>query len=92
MITYAFDYLWFQVQTNSTYQQVLKWLATAIVVTAAYLFTVYPELGLESWLLAMFLIGHIIWTVFAAIMKDWALFGLNLAFVPIDLYGVIIRL
>lgn len=92
MITYAFDYLWFKVQTDTKYQQTLKWLATSIVVAAAYLFTVYPELGHAWWLLGMFLTGHIVWVTFAFIMKEWALFALNLAFVPIDAYGVLIRL
>lgn len=70
----------------------LKWFATLTVVSAAFLFTVWPNLGHQWWLLGMFLTGHIIWVIFAIVMKEWALLALNAAFVPIDLYGVLIRL
>lgn len=72
--------------------QGLKWVATITVIAAAFLFTVWPELGHQWWLLCMFLTGHCIWVIFTVIMREWALLTLNAAFIPIDLYGVLIRL
>ena len=92
MITYAFDYIWFKIKTNKLWQEIIKWSATINVCVAATIITLYPESGLHPLPFSIFLFGHIIWSVFTFLIKEQALFALNMFFVALDGYGVIIRL
>lgn len=89
---YVFDYIWFNLSSTYTWKESLKWLATLIVVAAAMIITFFPNAGLHIQPFIMFLIGHVIWSIFAVVMKEWSLFFLNSCFIIIDVIGVIIRL
>lgn len=92
MITYTFDYVWLKVQTNKILQNIFKWTATSLICTAAIIITIWPQGALLPHPFIIFLIGHTIWTIFAFLMKDWALTALNLFFICLDTVGVIIRM
>ena len=92
MLTYAFDYIWFKITTDKQWQTVLKWLASLHIAIAAVVITIWPEQALLPIPFAIFLAGHVIWSIFSALIKEWALFALNVFFVLLDAYGVIIRL
>ena len=92
MLFYAFDYFWFKITTDKQWQTALKWLASIHISVAAIIVTGWPEQALLPLPFVIFLIGHIIWSFFTWILKEWALFALNLFFVGLDSYGTIIRI
>lgn len=92
MIPYAFDYIWINLTANKKWQGGLKWIATAFVVFSAIVITIFPTSGLHIYPFVCFLTGHIIWAIFATLMKEWSLFFLNFCFIIIDAAGVVIRI
>lgn len=92
MMTYAFDYVWFLLNTDTKWQNAIKWIGSFLIGLAAFIFTVAPETGVEAWLLALFFIGHVIWVGAAWMIKEQSLICLNLFFALVDAYGIIIRL
>lgn len=89
---YAIEYIWSIISDNKLYQSILKWLGNLFVGGAAILFALFPEIGLEPSLLAMFFTGHIIWSIMALAIKEYELLVLNVFFSLIDMYGFFIRL
>ena len=92
MLPYAFDYFWFKLTTDKLWIETTKWIATAFVCVSAAVITIWPLTALDPHVFVGFLIGHVIWSFFTAIMKEWSLLALNLFFVGLDAFGVIIRL
>lgn len=92
MLPYAFDYIWFKITTDKNWQTALKWLASLHISIAAIVVTAWPDQALQPLPFAIFLAGHMIWSVFTSMMREWALFSLNMFFVCLDTYGVLIRL
>jgi hypothetical protein len=72
--------------------EVSKWVATSFMTISAILVSFSVELALTWWAFVGFFVGHIIWSVFAFKVKDWALFALNFFFLFIDIYAITIRI
>jgi hypothetical protein len=92
MVTYAFDYVWFLIHTDSKWQNIVKWFGSFLIGLAAFIFTVVPETGVAPWLLTIFFVGHVIWVFAAWMIREPSLIWLNAFFALIDAYGIIIRL
>lgn len=92
MMTYAIEYFWILISYNTLYQSILKWTGNLFVGGAVIIFSIAPEIGFEPSLLAMFLVGHIIWSVMALAIKEYELLALNVFFCLMDTYGFFIRL
>lgn len=50
------------------------------------------ESALIVWPFVGFLVGHVLWTIFACRMREWSLFALNVSFVLLDTYAIWLRL
>ncbi len=71
----------------------LKSTATVLMIMAAFLISVSPDLAANAaWVYGMFLVVHIIWASYAIIMKEYSLLWMNIGLLPIDFYAIGIRL
>ena len=70
----------------------LKWVATGFITLSAIFVSFNVDWATEWWPFIGFLVGHVIWSIFAYRMREWSLFGLNFFFIFIDTYAIYIRI
>jgi len=70
----------------------LSWIAVALIMGAAATITLYPTSAFFPHIFLVFLLGHVLLTIFNYRIKEWSQFSLNFVFIFIDLTGFIIRL
>lgn len=67
--------------------RILKWVGTTAGITGAALMAAnIPESG---WAFVLFLISSVSWTAAGLVERDSPLVALNLAFVAVDLMGIV---
>ena len=89
---YAIHYLGLLIIANEQLFQRFKWVGNGLLMTAAMSVAVSAEWAQHAWPFVLYTIGAGMWMYAGMIMKDKALVGLNLFFVVIDVYAIIIRL
>lgn len=71
----------------------MKWAATSFLVSGATIVSFFPHLAFGgAWVFSLFLIGHIIWSIYAYTLKEKSLLFLNIGFIPIDFYAMVVRI
>jgi len=75
-----------------TKTEAFKWFGNLTAYISAILVSFSVHLANDPLTFIGFLISHVIWSVIALRMREWALFGLNFCFIPIDIYAIWIRL
>lgn len=68
-----------------------KWTGTGLFAIGAMVISVLPSIATQYWPFALFLIGHVMWTIAGLATKDRAVLAVNAMYIPFDLYAVIIR-
>lgn len=75
------------------YHGLMKWTATILMIFAAFLISVSPDLAANSApTYAIFMVVHLIWAAYAIVMKEYSLLWMNIGLLPIDFYAIGIRL
>lgn len=75
------------------YHSWMKGTASTLMITAAFLISVSPDLAANSALVySMFMAVHIIWAAYAIAMKEYSLLWMNVGLLPIDFYAIGIRI
>lgn len=78
---------------KTKYTNVMKAIASTLMVLAAFLISVSPYLAANSALVySLFLIVHIIWAAYAFSKKEHSLLWMNIGLMPIDFYAIGIRI
>jgi len=72
--------------------ETIKWLATIMLTMGAVFVSLSVKLSTVWWPYVCFLIGHIIWTIAAFKLQEMALLVLNVVFIVIDCYAILLRL
>ena len=72
--------------------EAIKWIATLSMAMGALLVSISVHLSSLWWPYMGFLIGHILWTFAALWAHEIALLTLNVIFIIIDLYAILLRL
>ena len=88
----AFRHTQFMLEVSTEWQTTFKWLANTFMVISALIVSFSPELAGHPATFVGFLFGHILWAMSGWSMKDIALITLNVGFIPIDFYAILIRL
>ena len=67
------------------------YVANVFIFASASSVTLNPKLSLKPHLFFGFLIGHILWLAVAISRLDWPLIMLNVFFVILDIFGIVMR-
>jgi len=70
----------------------MKWFATFGVCASAFVVSFSVEMSMEPQAFYGFFIAHVVWIVAALAMRDKPLIALNVFFLFVDIYAIIIRL
>ena len=73
-------------------RNMFKWIANVCIFISAIGVSVSVEVAEMSVTFLGFFVAHIIWAWMAIIMKDKPLVYLNLFFLPLDIWAMVIRL
>lgn len=78
---------------RTNYHSWLKGTASTLMIIAAFLISISPDLAANSALVySMFMAVHIIWATYAIAMKEYSLLWMNVGLLPIDIYAIGIRI
>lgn len=67
-------------------------LATLVLLAGAVLVSFSPTLAAAGWVFALFLIGHVAWTVTSWYARDHAALWINAGLLPFDAWAIVVRL
>ncbi len=73
-------------------EKLFKWIATISIILGAIFVSISTTYANMVFPFVLFLIGHIIWGIFATIIKEKQLFWLNVGFIPLDFYAIYLRI
>lgn len=90
MLTYALDYIWYNLQTNEEWQNRAKWTGNAFIYASAIAMSLSTELRNFPIIYYSFMVGHLIWGTVGVALKDKPLIMLNYGFVPLDINAIAI--
>jgi hypothetical protein len=71
-----------------------KWFANFMLISGAVLISISPTLAITAWVFGLFLGGHILWAVYSLRKGhvDRPMLALNIAYIALDIYAIVIRL
>ena len=73
-------------------QEIIKWIGTCFLTMSGIAVSINIKWATQWYAYAGFLSGHIIWSVFAVILEEWALLAMNIVFCLIDIYAIYCRI
>lgn len=73
-------------------QNIIKWGGNILIMISALTIAFFPQVALHWPAFAGYVTGAVVWTWFAYKIKDYPLMFLNLFYVGIDVYAILIRL
>jgi hypothetical protein len=88
----ALDYLAMRLATEPPWQEIVKWVATSFIVISAMAISFSVPLSMHIGPFVGFFIGHILWIIVGSVQRDRPIIALNVFFIPIDIYAMMIRL
>lgn len=92
MLYYTLYFFSLALLANQTTFNQFKWIGNAMLMTAAGVVAVSAEWATQAWPFVLYTLGAGVWMYAGMVMKDKALFSLNLFFVLLDVYAVWIRI
>ncbi len=73
------------------FREFMKWAGTAMFAVGAVVISVSPEISMNAWPFATFGIGHALWALAGLLMRDKAVIVLNIMYLPLDVYAIVLR-
>jgi hypothetical protein len=70
----------------------IKWLAAALMILNVVVITVSIPAANSPWTYASFIVAHCFWILGAYNSKEWPVFWQSVAMIPLNVYGIYIRL
>ena len=67
-------------------------LATLVLLFGAVLVSFSTSLAAAGWVFALFLVGHVTWTITSWYARDHASLWINAGLLPFDLWAIVVRL
>ena len=71
---------------------VSRGLATLVLLFGAVLVSFSTSLAAAGWVFALFLVGHVAWSVSSWYARDYAALWINAGLLPFDLWAIVVRL
>lgn len=69
-----------------------KWLAAALMILNVVAFTISIPAANSPWTYASFIVAHCLWVFGAYHSKEWPVFWQSAVMIPLNIYGIYIRL
>jgi TctA family transporter len=88
----AVEYFVMRLTLERSWQEAMRWLATASIMTSALVISFSIPLSTQVLPFSGFLLGHVLWVLVGVIQRDKPIIALNAFFIPIDLFAMYIRL
>ena len=66
--------------------------APALFFIGSAIVSTFPQYSMNWWPYALFAVGHALWAVAGALMRDRAVITMNLMFLPFDLIAISTRI
>lgn len=83
---------WLFFNHDDRFQLQLKWCATTLMILGAVTFSVSPEFAATPYPFLIFLASHIIFGSYGHIINDQPLKWINFALIPLDFWGMVVRI
>lgn len=92
MFPYDFALILYNIEHNSQWCTVIRWVGVLFIVTPSILISCFPETAKLTILFISYGIGACLWMLVGWHVKDTALICLNFFYAMVDAYGIYIRL
>jgi hypothetical protein len=70
----------------------VKWLAATLMILNVVIITVSITAANSPWTYASFILAHCFWAYGSYKGKEWQIFWQSMAMIPLNMYGIYIRL
>lgn len=91
MLTYAIDYLFYNLNHNTAYVYWLKWIGTIIILFPSASICLFPETAELILPFVLYLIGATLWAISGWIVRDMSMFTVNMIFIIVDVIAIYLR-